>query len=72
MKANRILEWSSTDGSKKSLVVVEDEEKNKDDIDKRQLEVCRFNPETSKWETDEKIDYIKTIDDFGIPDEFIN
>lgn len=71
-EATRLLEWRGTDGTLRSLITVIDHEKDPSDIDYRRFEICFYDSSGDKWKTDEELDYIDEITDFGIPESLID
>lgn len=71
-KASQILAWTSTTGTKYSLIIVEDTDKTASDVDKRRIELCEYSTDEKQWKTKDMIDYIDEVDDYGIPETFID
>jgi hypothetical protein len=71
-KANRVLSWDSTSGSIKAIIIVTDTEKNASDVDHRTIELCSLDDEDDEWKTEEKIDHIEQLREFGIPESMTN
>lgn len=72
MQVNKILEWESTDGKRKALLVLNDPNKGHNDIDQQWLEVSSFDASNDKWETVEKIDYVEEVLDYGFPESLLD
>lgn len=69
MKANKLLEWHNGEGKRKSLLWVVDNDRSKSEVDYQWLETATFDGE--HWNTDERLDFIQTFEDYGIPDEIL-
>lgn len=68
----QILEWESTDGTRKSILFVVDNELPATDIMKRKLELSEYNSSSEEWETVETINTIDELKSFGIPETLID
>lgn len=68
--ATQIIEWKSTDGGKRSLLLVTDDEKSPEDVGYKQLQVCTMGEK--KWKTDETLDFIEKVTNVGVPEAFGN
>lgn len=66
-RANRVLSWESTSGSIRAIIIVTDTDKSVSDVDYKTIEVCSLDSETDEWKTEEKIDHIEHLREFGIP-----
>jgi len=69
MKANKLLEWQSTDGDMKCLLWVVDESLDQGDVDHEWLEVATFDG--TNWNTEDRIDFVETFEDYGIPEDIL-
>jgi hypothetical protein len=69
---NQILEWQSTDGSQHCLLFVEDTSLPHSDIERKIIELAKYNKKLDKWETVEKIDNIDELESFGIPESLVD
>jgi hypothetical protein len=67
-QANRVLSWESTSGSLQAIIIVTDTEKNVSDVDYKTIEVCSLDSDTDEWKTEEKVDHIEQLREFGIPE----
>lgn len=68
----QVLEWKSSNGGRKSLLIVEDLELPKSDVKRKVIELSKYNSSSDEWETEETIDSIKELESFGIPESLIN
>lgn len=66
MAADNLLSWESTDGSKRCLLIVTDEDKHHKQVGYKTIELCKLN-EDDEWQTIEQIDSIDELEAFGIP-----
>jgi hypothetical protein len=65
MAADNLLSWKSSDGTKRCLLIITDEEKHHKQFGYRKIELCEMKDE--EWKTVEKIDTIDELESFGIP-----
>jgi hypothetical protein len=72
LSGNRLLVWKSTDGSLRSIISVEDTEKNSSDVDQKRFELCKYEKGKEQWVTEELLDYYEEIEEFGIPQELVD
>lgn len=70
--ANQILSWTSTTGTKKSVIIVEDKSKDASDVEQKRIELCEYSSDEDQWKTEQMVDYIDEVNDFGIPETFID
>lgn len=70
MGVTNILSWTSTDGTKRAIMLIKDEEKHHKEVGYRKLELSEFRDD--KWVTKEVFDSIDDIESFGIPPEIAN
>lgn len=68
----QILEWEGTDGSTKSLLIVEDKSLPQNDIERKKIEFCEYNSEEDEWQTTESVDYVEELLSFGIPESLVD
>lgn len=68
--ATQLLEWKSTKGNKRCLLLVTDNEKSPKDVGYKKLQLCTMGEK--KWQTDEELDYIENITNVGVPEAFGN
>lgn len=71
-EAEKVLEWEGTDGRKRNLLIVEG--KNVPDKEDKQktIEVCYYDNQKQKWETENIIDHVQELQSFGIPEDFLD
>lgn len=69
---SQILEWESTSGTKKSLLIVEDTSLHHSDVERKTLEMAEYNSSEDEWETVNKIDNINELESFGIPESLVD
>jgi len=66
--ATQLIEWKSTDGEQRCLLLVTDNDKTAKDVGHKKLEVCTMGEK--KWKTDQKMDFVKKITNVGVPESF--
>lgn len=71
-KGKRILEWTSTTGARKAIIIVTDKSVPESDVNHQKIEVSRYDSDTSKWTTETEIDHVEELESFGIPEDFVN
>jgi len=68
----QVLEWESSSGGKKSLLIVEDLDLPKSDVKRKVIELSSYNSNSDEWETEETIDSVAKLESFGIPESLID
>lgn len=71
-KVEQILEWDSTDGSRQSLILVEDLDVHPNDVNRKVIELAKYDSQQEKWITEETVTHVQKIESFGIPEDFID
>lgn len=66
MAADNLLTWESTDGARRCLLIVTDEEKHHNEIGYKKIVLCKQN-DNDEWQTVEEVDSIDELESFGIP-----
>lgn len=69
---NQLIEWESTDGSLKSLIIVTDSSVPENEVGHEKIEVCEYDKSEEEWKTIDTLDYIDEIESFGIPQSFVD
>jgi len=64
-EVTQILEWESTEGIKRSLLIVKT-------TDKKTIEISEYSSDMGKWQTVEVVDSINEIESFGIPKSLVD
>lgn len=68
----QILEWESSDGSRRSFLIVEDLELPREDVKRKVLELSKYDSSNDEWKTEKTIDSIEEVQSFGIPETLID
>jgi hypothetical protein len=67
---DKMLEWRSTTGARKAILIVEDKSLPKDSVNREVIELSKYDTSKEKWVTEETISHVEEITSFGIPESF--
>jgi len=70
--AHQLFEWEGTDGSRRCLLIVEHTDKEPQAVDRKSLELCKYDDSSEEWKHSEMIDYIDESHSFGIPEDLVD
>lgn len=71
-EAFRLAEWEEQDGGRACIIVVEDDEMDYNDIERRRIELCKYDSSIDKWNTEEVISYVREITSVSIPEDMLD
>lgn len=71
MAVNNLLSWNSSDGTKRCLLIVTDDDKHHKEVGYKKIELCKMN-DSEEWETIEVLDSINELESFGIPPSLVD
>lgn len=68
----QVLEWKSTDGTKRSLLIVEDTSLPANDVKRKVVEISEYDEENDQWKSGDTTDYIDELLSYGIPENLVD